>query len=122
MDKNLLDDARSLFVSLFMDGRNEHGTHLLEMNTHSIPGHALEALCSIDLDPLGDLAEHIFRSAERIGFSDGSTVVALFHFEKGDFENDGYFEFVRISEPLTKLFWGDPSEQSGMDNEDKADG
>jgi hypothetical protein len=111
MSEELKRDARSTFVSLFMDGRNEHGTHLLEMNAHNIPAYMLDAFCEEYLAPKGENAERIFRAAERIGFATSSTVTAVFEYTLADDENDGYFEFVKISEPLTVLFWGGAADQ-----------
>ena len=96
-------DARSTWAGLFMDGRNEHGTHVLALPQSTLGQPLLEE----DLEPD---AERIFQEAEAIGFKTGHAIVCIFRFVREEY-NHGYYEFDRVSAALTNLMFGTPEEQ-----------
>ena len=92
------------FCVLFLDGRNEHGTHVLP----SFP-------TSIDVveDDLAEQAEAILEAAENAGFQIGQHVWAEFAWiapqigDEGRVELDGYWDFRWINEPMSTLLQGE---------------
>ena len=100
---DLKDHARKNFVSLFMDGRNEAGTHLLEMSHNGIAPMALRRLIDTELRPDDGTAEFIFSEAEAVGYKDSDCIVTLWEYMP---EDDSSWEYVGISDVLTDLFWG----------------
>lgn len=107
------DEARKPFLSLFIDGRNEYGSHVL-----TVPGDRIsdDEIVSDFVAVLEDqdtgIAEQIITDAEAMGFSVGHCVTTI-----GSIQNDSgalgdsYFEYERISWPLTVLLHGTPEEQ-----------
>lgn len=110
--KRLREALNGKFCALFLDGRNEHGSHVLP----SFP-------TSIDISPedlTSDDAEHIIKSAESEGFSVGDTVWAEFEWmppQVGDFarvEFEGYWIFKRIDAEMTRALSPIPDPAGGM--------
>jgi hypothetical protein len=98
-------ELRGDWHGVFLDGRNEHGAHVLMLPQRSID---LEQDSSGDF--LKDDAETILREAEAKGFKVGDAVVVTFDLCL----DDGFFshyEFVDVSLTLTALFYGSPEEQ-----------
>lgn len=91
------------FCVLFLDGRNEHGTHVLP----SFP-------TSIDVvdDDLAEQAEAIMSAAEAEGFTEGDHVWAEFSNvppqigDEGRVELDGYWDFRGINKAMSTLLNG----------------
>jgi hypothetical protein len=94
--------------ALFLDGRNEHGSHVIEAYPNSMPHEAFNAD-----DGIPAMAEQIITAAEAAGFAVGHCVWASFRWnapqtgEYGRVEFDGYWEFSHINADLTRLLWGD---------------
>ncbi len=88
-----------------LDGRNEHGSHVLMLPHRSI---------ELEQDENGDfikyLAETILQDAERLGFSIGDAVVATFDActDEGFFS---HYEYTGVSSLLTEHLYGPPEEQ-----------
>lgn len=98
--------ARGPFFSLFLDGRNEHGTHLLPMGSASV---ADDYVMDQFSDPKDGSCEAVFQEAERLGFTVGCVIVTTWHWETdGDYS---WLEYDGISTELTDLFWGGAGEQ-----------
>lgn len=97
---------RGYWHGLFLDGRNEHGSHVL-----NLPQRSLELEQDADGNFLKDDAETILRAAEAKGFTAGrDAVVATFNeCRDGDWT---YYEFSDVSAELTALFYGTPEEQA----------
>lgn len=121
--KKLKDQARKPFLSLFMDGRNENGTHLLPVLPDSLGdgGDIADALSEA-----GDFSETIFSEAEKLGHSVGHNIVTIWDWNKPDYSpggiGDGYFEYLYICPLLTELFHGTADEQrnilAGLETDD----
>ena len=93
------------YFSFYMDGRNEHGTHLLEGGATNILN--TETILDVINDQHLGLAEKIFASAERLGHEAGHTVVTEWEWDKsGD-----YWGYGGINTALTEVFYGDTAEQ-----------
>ena len=107
------EDARLPFLTVFLDGRNEHGSHVLPMPGDSIGNerHLLDIQNDLEDQDEG-MAERIISEAESLGFEIGHCVVTIWrHVDGADFPGNDYFEYVSISEALTVLFCGSPAEQ-----------
>lgn len=84
---------------LILDGRNEHGTHVLS----SFPTAIL-----LDDDDIAEQAETIFAEAEKLGFCAGDHVWTNWTFSKADvdeygrIENPSYWHFESIDFGLSK--------------------
>jgi hypothetical protein len=113
-DEMRADARREPFFSFYIDGRNEHGTHLL-----SVPGSSIDDLqhCKGILSQVDDqdegLAERIVCDAEAMGFAINHAIVTIWKHESdgGGPEGYDYFTYERISWPLTVLLFGTPDEQ-----------
>ena len=96
------------YVSLFMDGRNEHGTHLLETGGGTSvfdPGAFIrDALHSRD-----EMAEEIFAAAEKLGHAAGHNIVVRVRWPQHE---EDCWEFLGIDELLTAVMHGTAAEQS----------
>lgn len=107
-------DARQPFFSFWIDGRNEHGTHLLSIPGSSIddPQHCKDILSQVDDQDEG-LAERIVRDAEAMGFETGHGIVTIWkhEYDGGGPEGYDYFTYERVSWPMTALLFGTPDEQ-----------
>ena len=98
------------FIELFLDGRNEHGTHVLPMSLRSIDDDQID-------EDLPEMAEEIMRAAEKLGYSVGDFVWAEFQNEKeqrdgqGYLESPAYWEFVRINKKMTDMICNNKNRQ-----------
>lgn len=94
-----LEFLRKPFCVLFLDGRNEHGSHVIQSFPRSVD------IPDADLD--SDDAEAIIRHAESLGFGEGARVWAEFSWNPpqiGDFglvELAGYWEFTGVNVEAT---------------------
>lgn len=96
------------YVSLFMDGRNDHGTHLLDMpGGTSAP--QVDMFIRDALDSRSDMAEEIFAAAEKLGHAAGHSVVVRIRVPADD---EDCWEFIAIDELLTAAMHGTPTEQA----------
>lgn len=99
---SLLEAYRSAFskpgMMVYLDGRNEHGTHVLPMLPMNAPDEVAGELFT-DEGP----NEVIFLAAENEGFKAGDCVWTVWHFEKAQLGEYGrvelaeYWEFVGIN-------------------------
>lgn len=107
--------ARKPFLSLFMDGRNEHGTHLLPVLPDSIgdTGDIISDLVDMAAD---GFTEKIFSEAESLGHVTGHCIVTIWSYQKDEV---GYFEYESVCPVLTELFFGTPEEQSASLQDNK---
>lgn len=100
--------VRKPFFSVFLDGRNEHGSHVLSMPGDNIPQPKYcEEIVSYLEDQDDGLAERIIDLAENMGFEISHCVVTTWRFDSVD----DYLEWDSISWPLTALLFGTPDEQ-----------
>ena len=111
MTDKLKKDARQPFLCVFLDGRNEHGSHVLTVAGESIDiPICLEAIISdLQNQDIG-LSEQIISEAEALGHEINHCVTTLWvaDGERGDV----WFEYAAISPELTELFFGTPEEQT----------
>jgi len=110
------EDARKPFLTVFLDGRNEHGSHVLPMPGDSIGSvqHCLDIQSLLE-DQSEGLAEKIISEAKVLGFEIGHCVVTIWrHTNDSDWPGNDYFEYVCVSESLTVLFCGSATEQREM--------
>ena len=100
---------RGCWHGVFLDGRNEHGSHVL-----MLPQRSIELNQDANGDFLKDEAETILREAEANGFRVGDAVVVTFApcLDEGFFS---HFEFVGLSTDLTALLYGSADEQHADD-------
>lgn len=90
-------------VILFLDGRNEHGTHVLPMPMQT-------ADITTNGDDLHEDAEAITQAAEAVGYPVGSGVWCEFRKVKGQYDDLGQcemepgWEFVGINLIMTEMF------------------
>jgi hypothetical protein len=106
----LKSELQEAFFSLYMDGRNENGTHLVAM-----PGDRIgdSKFCERNLDPREAQTEAIFLEAEKLGHKDGHCVVTIWRQDPATPDGEGYYwEFVRVSPVLTEAFFGNPDKQT----------
>ncbi len=101
----LKEALRGDWHGVVLDGRNEHGSHVLD-----IPQRSIELGLDADGNFLKGYAETILCAAEALGFEIGHAVIARFDacYDDGFFS---HFEFVDISPELTAAFYGTPDEQ-----------
>lgn len=99
---------RGNWHGVFLDGRNEHGPHVL-----MLPQRSIELEQDSNGDFLKSQAETILSAAEAMGFEVGDAVVATFDLCL----DDGFFshyEFIEVSAELTAVLYGTPDEQRSI--------
>jgi hypothetical protein len=100
--KRLREALELSFAMLFLDGRNEHGTHVIPCSLRSMPEEFLTG------DDLGEMAEEIMQAAEVAGFCVGDCVFAEFSWvpdqigDEGRIEVRGYWDFRQIHADLSE--------------------
>lgn len=104
------------FAVVFLDGRNEHGTHVLCSFPTNLP--------IVDSD-IGPYAEEITSAAEALGFKPGEDHVWTIwrwnppHYgDEGRIELDGCWEFDRIDKPMSDLIRAQALSRSTEKNDD----
>lgn len=98
---------REPWTSLLMDGRNEHGTHFLEMSPDNL--FINERARSEMLDSSDPTVERIFSEAESLGYVVGCVIVVSCTAYEDEY---GYhYELSKLDNDLTRLIFGDPEEQ-----------
>lgn len=116
--------VRKPFLTVFLDGRNGYGSHVLPMPGDSIGNdrHLLDIQSFLENQDEG-LAEKIISEAEALGFEVGQCVVTIWrHTDTHDMPGNDYFEYACISESLTALFCGTAAEQQREAIEARATG
>lgn len=82
------------FCVLYLDGRNEHGSHVPSSFPRSF---------DINDDDLSEQADAILTKAEWLGFEEGDHIWVEFNWvdpqigDEGRVELDGYYDFTRIN-------------------------
>ncbi len=107
---------RKPWLSVFMDGRNEYGTHLIPMSPDNLclTEEGYEEL----LDSRGNDVEQIFKDAEKLGYKEGCVIVVECRIVKYNDENH-YYELIQVNDELTQLIFGNAKEQKQRMNEPK---
>lgn len=109
MDINELREAiRKPYLTVFLDGRNEHGSHVLTMPGDNI-GHYVGQIVEDLEDQDFGLAEQILKDAEALGYGEGYCVVTSWRFETNQCSPG--FEYVGANRMLTEFLCGTPQEQ-----------
>lgn len=83
-------------TTVFLDGRNEHGTHVIPCFPTNIDHREIETA-------LEDCAEKIMQDAEKLGFKVGDTVWVNFNWVRGDYDDPSYYEYEAIDERLSRF-------------------
>ena len=107
----LRDALRSQFLSVFIDGRNEHGSHVLQMPGDRIfDADAMRDLLALLEDQEEGYAEKIITEAEALGHGVGHVVCTMW---SGYYDTEFGFEwdYGGISSELTAAMYGSPDEQ-----------
>jgi len=102
-----LEEAlRGDWHGVFLDGRNEHGSHVL-----NLPQRSIELEQNSEGYFLPDEAEAILLDAEAKGFRAGDHGVVLVFDRCTDEGWFSHYEFKEVSPELTALLYGTPAEQ-----------
>jgi len=104
---SLVEQLRKPFISAFMDGRNEHGTHLLAMGPQSIFYDA----CKLMGDWTNEENEAIFARAEALGHKQGHSIAILLREVRNPDSCNVYYEVEDPCPILTAAFFGTAAEQ-----------
>lgn len=105
MDDHMKQELRSPWMVVFLDGRNEHGSHVLPMPGNTIADvEQVEAL-------LPETAEQILSEAEAAGHAVGDCVVTSWRWVRGWDGEPGYWEYSSYHADLTAVMCGTPDEQ-----------
>ena len=109
--KECQDALSQPFFSVFIDGRNEFGAHVLPIPPDSIGDerHIREIVSYLE-DQQEGLAEKIIREAESFGFEINHCVATIWRHSGGG-EMGDYFEYLRVDSFLTELLHGSPDDQ-----------
>ena len=107
------DAIRQPFLCVFLDGRNEHGSHVLPCGADNL-GHFNDDCVSYLEDQSEGIAEQIITEAERLGHKISHGVVTVWRLNKGGSQlgdEPAYMEYERVDPVLTELLIGTPDEQ-----------
>ncbi len=96
---------RSAWFTVYLDGRNEHGSHVLPM-----PGNNIADVAQVELI-LAEYAEQIISEAEAAGHVIHDCVVTTWRWNRGWGEEPGYWEYGSYHADLTIIMCGTPYEQ-----------
>jgi hypothetical protein len=106
----LKEALQSHFLCVYLDGRNEHGSHVLEAPGSNIdPDDKKDLLLVLEDQDLG-FTEEIIKDAEALGYQVGNSVVTLWDITH-DPEWGAECEYRRISPELTAAMCGSPEDQ-----------
>lgn len=97
-------ELRRPWMTVYLDGRNEHGSHVLPM-----PGDNMAD--PPDENRLREDAEQIISEAEAAGHVIGDCVVTTWHWVTYDGPDDAGWEYQSYHADLTAIFCGTPYEQ-----------
>ena len=101
----LAEDLRGSWAVVFLDGRNEHGSHVLPMPQCVLAqAEKFEAV-------LPDYAEQILCEAEAAGHRIGDCVVTMWNWVTYDHPGDSGWEYQSLHADLTAILCGTPDEQ-----------
>ena len=107
MDINAIKESlRKPYLSVFLDGRNEHGSHVLTMPGDSVSDHG-EIISLLESQEDG-IAEQIISEAEKAGFEINHCVVTIW---RQQHDHICYWEYVGLDLLLTELMIGTADEQ-----------
>ena len=96
------------FQAFHMDGRNDHGTHLIPLPASNLCYDEI----ALAMDPMSDVSEQIFSDAERGGYTEGQAIITIWSQQDGGNESPVYYwEYEGVSDLLTAAFYGTPDEQ-----------
>ncbi|GAA4108531.1 hypothetical protein ACFFTN_01145 [Aminobacter aganoensis] len=107
--EEMVETFRRPGMMVFLDGRNEHGSHVIP----SLPTNMEIDGCEGDMP---EFAEEIISAAEALGFAVGDCVWTEWLWNKpqigdeGRVELDGYWEFVRVNPVVSRALAGQPLE------------
>jgi hypothetical protein len=97
------------YYTVFIDGRNEHGSHVLPCPGDAVTDH--QDIESQLEDQSEGLAEKIISEAEALGHTVGHCVVTIWRHTGGDLDDPGYWEYLRVDQFLTELLCGTAEQQ-----------
>lgn len=103
---HLYSELRKPFITAFMDGRNEHGTHLLIFPPSNVFCADSEAI----LESFRSDFEKIFTEAESMGHGTGHAIAITLRWI-GEEYGCHFWEYEGISPALTAAFFGDAATQ-----------
>lgn len=104
MDDYTKQQLRRPWMVVYLDGRNEHGSHVLPMPGSTMHDEPDEALLRED-------AEQIISEAEAAGHVIGDCVVTTWRWVSYDHSSDAGWEYESYHADLTAVFCGTPYEQ-----------
>ena len=97
------------WFSVYLDGRNEHGSHVLPLAGGTIV-ETEEIERELECQSTGT-AERIIAEAEAAGFSIGMGLVTRWSWVRCGDEGGGCWEYARIDPVLTAVRYGTPEAQ-----------
>lgn len=98
-------ELRSAWSGVFLDGRNEHGTHVLPLDQRSVGADLIDKM-------LPEYAEMIMEASESAGHVAGDAVVVTWSWVCGDGDEPSHFELLSTYHAdLTEIFYGTPYQQ-----------
>lgn len=102
---------RGGYLSVFIDGRNEHGSHVLTIPGDAVTDH--ELIEELLADQGTDYAEKIISEAEALGHATCHCVVTVWRWVRcyDDHARGGYWEYERVCPLLSEAMHGSPEEQ-----------
>lgn len=109
MFNHAVQALRQHWMVVFLDGRNEHGSHVLQMPGDNVPREFHEHVVAVLDDQAARVGERIIKQSEQMGHAVGHCVVTVW-----DIQNDegGVECRLRAIDPvLTCMLCGAPSEQ-----------
>lgn len=107
-----VEKVRGPFLTLFLDGRNEYGSHVLDGGANTLG--ALYDDVMKDLERQADgFPERIISEAEAKGYEVSQCVVTRWTVH-GGYEHGPYAEYLDVDDDLTALFCGTADEQRAM--------
>lgn len=103
---HLKTELRRHWCVLFLDGRNEHGSHVLPM-----PGSRMFDTAGMER-MLPEIAEQIISEAEALGHSIGDCVVTTWAWKPTNEDGPGFWAYGSVHADLTEIMCGTPHEQA----------
>ena len=100
---------RKPFMNVFLDGRNEHGSHVLYGGADNLAELTDMALELLEDQSVG-YAENVISEAEALGYEVGHHVTTIWS-QHGDWETGPYVELEGVCSVLSETFFGSPNEQ-----------
>lgn len=100
----LIDAMTRPGMLVYLDGTNEHGTHVLG----ALPSNLPDGFLDRELAERPETAEEIMQAAEKAGYREGDLVWTEWHYtepqlgEYGYVEMPGYWQFAKINSQATE--------------------